>query len=208
MRRTSFLAAVVIAFTALPAFAQAPASAPPSAPPTPIRGTVEKLADHTLTVKSRDGSSASVTLAPNVTVRTVVAKTLTDIKPGDKVAITSVPGPDGTRQAVEVHMLPASMPANRLSEFPWDLRPNSLMTNAMAAQISDTPKGRMIKVTLNGRESEITVPPDTPIVGYGPGDVSLLKPGTTVFVLARKQADGSLGAAGVIAEKDGVKPPM
>jgi hypothetical protein len=208
MRRTSFLAAVVIAFVALPAFAQAPASAPPTGTPTGIRGTVDKLADHTLTVKSPDGSSASVTLAPNFTVRTVVAKALSDIKPGDKVAITSVPGPDGTRQAVEVHMLPASMPTNRLGEYPWNLRPDSLMTNAMAAQVSDTPKGRMIKVTLNGRESEITVPPDTPIVGYGPGDASLLKPGTAVFVFARKQPDGSLISVGVTAEKDGVKPPM
>jgi hypothetical protein len=29
-----------------------------------------------------------------------------------------------------------------------------------------------------------------------------------VFVFARKQADGTLTAASVTAEKDGVKPPM
>jgi hypothetical protein len=38
--------------------------------------------------------------------------------------------------------------------------------------------------------------------------MSLLKPGAAVFIVAPKKPDGSLTAAGVTAEKDGVKPPM
>jgi hypothetical protein len=204
MRSTSVFALILIAALT----AQAVAQAPPSAPPTRIRGTVEKFDDHTLTVKSRDGGSVSVTLAPDFTVRAVIAKTLADIKPGDKVGITSVKGSNGGRQASEVHILPASMPVTRLGEYPWDLGPDSLMTNATVAEVSSAPQGRLIKVTLNGKESEITVPPETPIVAYGPGDATLLKPGTAVFVTARKQPDGSLTAASVTAEKNGVKPPM
>ena len=37
---------------------------------------------------------------------------------------------------------------------------------------------------------------------------SLLKPGAAIFIGALKKADGSLSAARVNAEKDGVKPPM
>jgi hypothetical protein len=39
-------------------------------------------------------------------------------------------------------------------------------------------------------------------------DSSLLKPGAYVFLIANKGADGSLTAAGITAEKDGLKPPQ
>jgi len=121
MRRTSLLGVIIVAALTAPVFAQTP----PAGLPTGIRGTVEKFDDHTLTVKEPDGGLTTVTLAPDFSVRTVVAKTLADIKPGDKVGVTSVKGPDGTRQAIEIHILPASMPPSRLSEYPWNLRPDS-----------------------------------------------------------------------------------
>ena len=34
------------------------------------------------------------------------------------------------------------------------------------------------------------------------------KPGAAIFCIAQKKADGSLTAARITAEKDGVKPPM
>jgi hypothetical protein len=42
----------------------------------------------------------------------------------------------------------------------------------------------------------------------GPGDISLLKPGVAVFVIALKHEDGKLTSARLYAEKDGIKPPM
>jgi hypothetical protein len=203
MRPASLFAFIVIAALAIPAFAQAP----PAAPPTFVRGTFVTLEGHTLTVKSRDGNSVTVILAPNFTVRGVVAEQLSDIKPGEKVGITSVGAPNGGRQAIEISVFPASINV-RPSEFPSTLVPGSLMTNAIVAQVISAPQGRSIKVTLNGQERDITVPPETPIVTYVPGTPALLKPGTAVVVVARKQPDGSLGAAGITAEKDGVKPPM
>jgi hypothetical protein len=201
MRSKSFLAAIFIAVLALSAAAQNP--------PARVRGTVEKLDGQTLIVKSRDGQSLSIALAPNFTVRAVVAKTVADIKPGDFVASTSVKGPDGKLRAIEVHILPESLRGvAREGQFPWDLVPDSLMTNATAAQITSAPQGQVIKVTYKDGEAEVTIPPGIPIVGYVPGDPSLLKPGATVFIIAQKSADGSLTASGVTAEKDGVKPPM
>ena len=201
MRSKSLLAAVFVAVLALSAAAQNA--------PTRIRGTVEKLDGQTLMVKSRDGQSLSVALAPDFTVRAVVAKTIADIKPGDFVASTSVKGPDGKLRAIEVHILPESLRGvAREGQFPWDLVPDSLMTNATAAQITSAPQGQVIKVTYKDGEAEVTIPPGTPIVGYVPGDPSLLKPGAAVFIIAQKGTDGGLTASGVTAEKDGVKPPM
>ena len=205
MRSKSFVAAVFAAVVALPAIAQNP----PASPPTRIRGTVEKLDGQALTVKPREGSQVTVTLAPNFNVRAVVAKTIADIKPGDFVASTSVKGPDGKLRAIEVHILPESLRGvAREGQFPWDLVPDSLMTNATAAQITSAPQGQVIKVTYKDGEAEVAIPPGIPIVGYVPGDPSLLKPGAAVFIIAQKTADGSLTASGVTAEKDGVKPPM
>lgn len=204
MRPIALPAFVLLAGLTIVAFAQAP----PSAPPTFVRGAVVTFDGHTLTVKSRDGGPVTVALAPNFTVRGVVTEKLNDIKPGDKVGITSVGGANSSRQALEIHIFSPKMTNVAVRELPWDLRPGSLMTNAIVAQVIAAPEGRSIKVTLNGKEREITVPPDTPIVAYAPGDPSLLKPGAAVFVIARKGPDGSLTSASVTAEKDGVKPPM
>ena len=195
------LAAVVIAVLTVPLLAQNP--------PARIRGTVEKLDGNTLTVKSRDGQMVAVALAPNFTVSGVVAKSLADIKPGDFIASTSLRGPDGKLKAIEVHILPDSLRGVVAeAQLPWDLVPDSIMTNAILAQITSAPEGHVMKVTFKGEEAEVTIPPGIPIVGYVPADASLLKPGAAIFIVAQKQADGTFTTARVTAEKDGVKPPL
>ncbi|MGA7264020.1 MAG: hypothetical protein WA709_18305, partial [Stellaceae bacterium] len=155
MRLQSVFAVVFVAALALPAVAQNP----PASPPTRIRGTVEELDGQALRVKSREGPQVTVTLAPNFAVRAVVAKTIADIKPGDFVASTSVKGPDGKLRAIEVHILPESLRGvAREGQFPWDLVPDSLMTNATAAQITSAPQGQVIKVTYKDGEAEVTIP--------------------------------------------------
>jgi hypothetical protein len=204
MRVTSFLAAGFIALLALPAIAQNP----PANPPTRIRGTVEKLDGHTLTVKSREGQQETINLAPNVTVAYLVKMNLADIKAGDFVATTSTKGTDGKNHSVELRIFPEAMRGLGEGQYPWDLTPGSTMTNATVAGVASAPQGQTLKVTYKGGESEIVVGPNTPILGYGSGDISLLKPGAAVFIVAQKQPDGTLAAARVTAEKDGVKPPM
>ena len=204
MRTKSLFAGALIALLALPAAAQNP----PQGTPTRIRGTVEKLDGQALTVKSREGPELTIVLAPDFAVSYLVKKGLGDIKAGDYVATTSMKGTDGKNHAVELRIFPESLRGVAEGQFPWDLMPDSLMTNATVAGITGAPQGQTLKVTYKGSESEIVVGPDTPIFGYGTGDTSLLKPGAAIFIVALKNPEGSLSASRVTAEKDGVKPPM
>ena len=204
MTMKSLFAGALIALLALPAAAQNA----PEGSPTRIRGTVEKLDGQTLKVKSREGQELTIALAPNFTVSAVVKKSLGDIKAGDFVGAASTKGTDGKLHALEVLIFPEAMRGTGEGERAWDLTPDSLMTNATVAGIAGAAQGQALKVTYKGGESEIIVAPSTPVVTFGPGDASLLKPGAAVFIGAIKKPDGSLTAARVNAEKDGVKPPM
>ena len=208
MRKFS-LVVTIGALLALPAAAQAPpAPAAPDGAQTRIRGTIEKFDGETLTVKSRESQQVTIGLAPNFTVVGVAKRSLGDIKAGDYVASISVKGTDGNLHALEIHIFPEAMRGTGEGQRPHDLVPNSLMTNATVSGITAAPQGHMLKVTYKGGEAEVIVGPDTPIVTYVPGDASLLKPGAAIFCIAQKKADGSLTAARITAEKDGVKPPM
>jgi hypothetical protein len=203
MRKIALAAAVIGLFT-MPAFAQTP---PPDGTPTRIRGTVETLDGQKLTVKSRDGQSLSVALAPDFEVLTLVKKTLADIKPGDFVASTGVKDKDGKIHAIEARIFPKATPDGG-RQFAWDLMPDSVMTNATVGTVTKAAQGAVLKVTFTGGESEYTVGPEVPILASAPGDKSLLKAGVAVFVIALKKADGTVTSARLYAEKDGVKPPM
>ena len=199
-----------IAMAALIALAVGPALAqtPPAGTPTRIRGTVDKLDGQNLMVKSRDGQALTIELAANVAVITLVKKSVADIKAGDYVASTGVKGTDGKIHAVEVRIFPEAARGTGEGQYPWDLMPDSIMTNATVGKVDQAPQGPVLHVTFKGTESEYTVGPDVPVLANGPGDISLLKPGVAVFVIALKHEDGKLTSARLYAEKDGIKPPM
>jgi hypothetical protein len=198
----------LISLSAVVLFAGQVMAQAPQGTPTRIRGTVDSLSGNTLMVNSRDGQMLHIALAPTYTVRSMVVKKLSDIKANDYVAITSMKGTDGRLHAVEVRIFPEAMRGTAEGQFAWDLMPDSIMTNATVGSISGAAKGQTLKVNYKGSESEIDVGPEAPVMTYGPGDASLLKKGAAVFIIALKKDDGSLSAAGVTAEKDGVKPPM
>ena len=199
-----------IAIAALIALAVGPALAqtPPAGTPTRIRGTVDKLDGQNLMVKSRDGQTVTIELAANVAVITLVKKSIADIKAGDYVASTGVKGTDGKIHAIEVRIFPEAARGTGEGQYPWDLMPDSIMTNATVGKVDQAPQGPVLHVTFKGTESEYTVGPDVPVLANAPGDISLLKPGVAVFVIALKHEDGKLTSARLYAEKDGIKPPM
>lgn len=205
MRNIATAAALLLLFT-LPALAQ---TNPPTAnPPIRVRGTVEKLDGQVLTVKTRDGQSLAITLAPNHTVAALVKKSLSDIKQGDYLASAGVKGTDGKIHATEVRIFPEAMRGGGEGQRPWDQGSDSVMTNATLTGTAGAPNGQVLTVTYKGTTSEYIVGPECPIFGYTQGDDSLLKPGAAVFLSAEKGPDGNLTASRLTAEKDGVKPPM
>jgi len=203
MRKTAIAVAIISLFV-VPALAQTP----PAPAPVRVRGTVEKLDGQNLTVKSRDGQSLAIALAPNIIV-SYLTKRAGDIKTGDFVASTGIKGTDGKLHAIEVRIFPENLRGVGEGQYPWDLKPDSIMTNATVGTITKSPQGNVVKVSYKGSESEFTIDPDTPVYGTATdGDTSLLKPGVAVFVIAQKQDDGKMTSSRLYTEKDGIKPSM
>jgi hypothetical protein len=213
MRGRISFAATLVALLTTPALAQTPQGTPPRAAatqgtPMRIRGSIEKLDGQDLTVKSREGQTVTIALADNLAIAYLVKKNVEDIKPGDYIASTGMNGTDGKLHAIEVRIFPESLRGAGEGQYPWDLKPDSVMTNATVGTISQAPQGNVIKVSYKGTESEYTVDPSTPIFANATGDRSLLVPGAAIFVIASKHDDDKLTSARLYVEKDGIKPPM
>jgi hypothetical protein len=174
-----------------------------------VRGTIEKVEGQILMVKSRDGADLKVVLADNALVVGIVKASLSDIKPGTFVGVTGMPQPDGSQRAVEVHVFPDAMRGTGEGHYPWDLRPQSTMTNANVEQMVTGIDGQTLTMKYKDGEKKIIVLADTPIVSYVPSDRSELKPGAKIFIAAAKKLpDGTLQAPRVNFGKDGLTPPM
>jgi hypothetical protein len=150
----------------------------------------------------------TIALAANVAVASLVKKSISDIKAGDYVASTGVNGTDGKIHAVEVRIFPEALRGAGEGQYPWDLMPDSVMTNATVSGTAAATKGQVLTVTYKDAKSDYIVDPECPVFGYAAGDTNLLKPGAAVFIVAQKAPDGTLSAARVTAEQDGIKPPM
>jgi hypothetical protein len=179
-------------------------------PPTVrIRGTIEAIDGSLLTVKSREGTEMKVRLTDNVAVFGVAKTTISEIKPGSYIGVSAMPEPDGSQKALAVQIFPESQRGVAEGFRPWDLRPNSTMTNATVAETVAGTDGEIILVKYKDGEKKVVVPPDTPIVSFVAGDKSELKPGAKIIIFsATRKEDGALEAARVNVGRDGTTPPM
>jgi hypothetical protein len=192
-------AAIVVAATA--ALAQAP--------PVRVRGTVESVSGQMLTVKSRDGADMKIKLADNAPVRTVTKASLSDIKAGSFIGITAMPQPDGTQKAVEIHIFPEAMRGTGEGHRPWDLMPNSTMTNATVDSQVVVSDGQKLVLKYKDGDKTFIVPANVTVVTFAPASMSDIKPGAIIFVGgATKDPDGTLEAPNVTVGTNGVNPPM
>jgi Domain of unknown function (DUF5666) len=173
-----------------------------------VRGTIERLDGSTYVVKARDGAELKVALADNPQIAGVVKASLSDIKQGSFVGVTAMPQADGSQRALEVHIFPEAMRGTGEGHYPWDLRPQSTMTNANVEQAVTGVDGQTLTLKYKDGEKKIFVPTSTPIVVYVQGDKSDLKPGAKVFIAAIKQPDGTLQGRAWRVGRDGVTPPM
>ena len=176
--------------------------------PTRVRGTIESVAGDTLMVKSRSGEDVKLAMTSDIRVVGIVKIALSDIKVGSFIGTTTVPGPDGANNAVEVHVFPEDMRGTGEGSRPYDLKPNSSMTNATVAQSVVGNDGHTLLIKYKDGEKKVVVGPDTPVVTYVPADKSELKPGAKVIAFMKKLPDGSFETNRVSVGRDGLTPPM
>lgn len=197
--RTSVAAAALVGLTAA-------GSATAQTKPHHIRGTIAAVQDHTMSVKTRHGTD-HLKLADNLKVFMVSPASMSDIKQGEFVGITSVEK-HGKPVAVEVHVFDEKLRGLGEGHYPWDLgsKPN-MMTNANIAQVTSIQGGDELKLDYKGGSTTITVPKSAEVVLFTSSSPDALKPGAKVFVLAKKENGGDVANA-VVVGKDGLKPPM
>ena len=124
-----------------------------------------------------DGSELKVLLADNGGVTAIVKASLSDIKQGSFVGVAGMPRADGSQKAIEVLIFPEAMRGTGEGHYPWDVRPQSTMTNANVEQSVTGVDGQALTLKYKDGEKKIIVPPEAPIVAPTPGDKGDLKPG-------------------------------
>jgi hypothetical protein len=191
MMRTLGASAVALLFAASFAAAQAPQM-------VRVRATLENVSVPMLTAKARDGAEMKIKLADNAPVNEVVPMSLADIKDNSYIAVTAMPQPDGTQKAVAILIFPEAMRGVAEGFRPWDLEPNSTMTNATVAEQVKSTDGQTITVKYKDGDKKVLVTPATIIVTYKKAAASDLKAGQKIFVAAAKKLDdGTLEAPNV-----------
>jgi hypothetical protein len=179
-------------------------------PPTPtrVRGTIEGVNGDVIAVKSRSGEDVKLHMTGDIKVVGIIKISLADIKLGSFIGTTTVPGPDGAPKAVEVHVFPEDMRGTGEGSRPYDLRPNSTMTNATVAEQVSGNDGQTLLIKYKDGDKKVIVSSDTPVVTYVPGDKSDLKAGAKIIAFVKQLPDGSFESNRISVGRDGLTPPM
>jgi hypothetical protein len=196
---------VALAMVAASSF-HAIAQQPPT--PTRVRGTIEAVDGAVLAVKSRSGEDVKLHMTGDIRLVGITKLSLADIKVGSFVGATTVPGPDGSQNAVEVHVFPEDMRGTGEGSRPYDLRPNSTMTNATVSESVTGNDGHTLLVKYKGGEKKVVVSQETPVVTYVPADKSDLKAGAKIIAFVKQLPDGSFETNRISVGRDGLTPPM
>jgi hypothetical protein len=175
--------------------------------PIRLRGTIEKVDAKTLVLKTQDGKVVPLALTDSSRVDEVLAVDPNAIQEGTFVGTTAVPRADGSLSAVEVHVFPESARGTGEGHRPWDLQPNSTMTNATVEKITQGSNDRTMKLRYKDGEQTIRVPTGVPIVTMKPATRSLLVPGAKVIV-NEQLSNGQPVVARVLVGRNGFEPPM
>jgi hypothetical protein len=196
------IALAMVAATTLYAIAQ---QAPT---PTRVRGSIVGVDGDLLTVRSRSGEDVKLHMTADIRIVGIARISLSDIKVGSFIGTTTVPGPDGMPTAVEVHVFPENMRGTGEGSRPYDLKPNSTMTNATVSESVIGSDGHVLLVKYKDGEKKVLVTPETPVVTYVPADKSDLKAGAKIIAFMKQLPDGSFETNRVSVGRDGLTPPM
>ena len=218
--RTRALRASYALTSALFAGSLATASAAAAADVQHVRGTITKV-DATAITVTAGGSNVVVAVPAATKIGGVVPGNLDAIKPGTFIGTANAPK-NGTAQALEVVIFPASMKGTGLGDYPWDLPANgsssssmtngtvgsmghgSAMTNGTVHAMSGS---HVLTVDYGKGSKQIAVPANAPVVAIQPATRKNLVNGAHVFVVAGKSGS-ALAAKFVLVGLNGTIPPM
>src|SRR5262249_23751529 len=133
-----------------PAAAPAPAATPapaaaPAAQPARIGGVVTAINGSQITEQAADGAINTFVVAPDAWVVKTRPIQASEIKAGDVVGTANTNNPDGTGTSTELRVFPPGM---HLGEGSYPMQqPNTTMTNATVAQVTNVGGGRQLTVT-------------------------------------------------------------
>jgi hypothetical protein len=191
--------------------ASAPAASSAS-PDSIVRGTVKDVSDSVLTLSSPSGD-VRVAVTQPLKVYSREPGDLSRVTDRSFVGVTSVPQPDGSQKATEIHVFPEELRGLGEGSRPMGQQAgggrstmtignvaSSRMTNGAARMTNGTASGAAggtITVEYSGGSQTITVPANVPVTVIAPTSTKLTS-GASVVVPAKKQSNGTLGASLVI----------
>jgi len=193
-------AAAILSIATTAASAQAPSAR--------IRGTVEKLDAGVATVKTTEGQSVTLKLAPNLAVSAVAKIGVADIKPGSYIGAGARPMPDGSLNAIQVMVFPEAQRGTGEGHRDWAAMPQTTMTNATVAETVSAVNGPVVTLKYKDGEKKLVIGPDAAILTTVPAEAADLKVGAELVTTATKNDDGTFSTARVTVGKNGVAPPL
>jgi Cu/Ag efflux protein CusF len=162
-----------------------------------LQGAIETIDAQSVAIKVPDGAIATLKLTPDTSVFVNQPSSLDQIKPGDYVASTTVKAEDGKMRSKELRIFPEALRGLGDGARPMDA-PNTTMINAGVSEVVAAPQGQLLKVKYQDGTAEFVVDAQTAVSAIVPSDLSVLKAGSRVFLLATKNAGGELVARRII----------
>jgi hypothetical protein len=173
-----------------------------------VRGTIERVDGNDLLVKSRDGSDLRISLGERSEVIGLKKIGLSDVAPNAFVGVAALPQSDGAQTAVSIHVFPEGSRGFNEGSRPYDVRPNSTMTNGAVADRVKAIDGDVLTIKYRDGEKKIVVTPETSIVRFEVGDRSELKEGAKIVATVLRSPAGESQVARINVGRDGITPAM
>ena len=189
-----------------------------AAEPERLRGVVARADASSLIIRTRDGQSMRLALAPNLAVFSLTKAAFADLDFGTYVGSVSERMGDNIYSPIyrdslswlyrglELRIIDESLRGIAVGHTKWDLTAASVITHGWVDDIED----RVISIKYgptDQEETDVEIGRDIPVLKMSLGDRSLLKPGAHVVVGVHKGPESAL-AVFVFVGKDGVVPAL
>jgi hypothetical protein len=168
-----------------------------------IRGVITAFDGKMVSIKTTAGTMAMVEVPEKARISTTKPFGVSDIKPGMPLGVTTIRGAEGKTVAIDVRPIP---PTAKQGLSPYDLAPNSTMTNAKLEGIVSAAGGQELTLNHGSGTVKVLLTDKTAMSQAAPGTRGDIKAGETIYVFASHGEGGKLTAVRLQVSKDGIKP--